>query len=123
MKYCSISSSTWYDRIKNNQTHSSSRVRERPVPTYTINPNGSDVMDSTILSLLKGYRDQIEFRNAGGFQKIKHYIRRDHGFFINGKKLYRQCKKNKLLLPHNKKKIKSNRKICTNKVIDGPNQL
>lgn len=72
---------------------------------------------------MKKYRSQIEFINAGGYQKLKHYIRRDHGFFIKGKKLYRLCKKNKHLLPINKKKIKNNRKICTNKDVDGPNQL
>ena len=50
-------------------------------------------------------------------------MRRDYGFHINGKKLYRLCKENNLLLPRNQKKIKKNRKICTNKVITAPNQL
>ena len=80
-------------------------------------------MDSTIISTLKTIRAQENFKNSGGYQKLKHYLRRDYGFYINGKKLYRLCRENNLLLPRNKKKIKANRKICTNRTITGPNQL
>jgi putative transposase len=113
-----ISSSTWYDRLKDKELRASVKLRGRPKPGHTVNPDGTIVMDSTIISVLKDYRDQIEFKNSGGYQKLKHYLRRDYGFHINGKKLYRLCKEESLLLPRNKKKIKKNRKICTNKNVD-----
>jgi putative transposase len=122
LKVCNISSSTWYDRQKE-KVHSASKPRGRPIPGFTINPDGTYVLDSTITSTLKGIRDDVNFKNAGGYHKLKHYLRRDYGFHVNGKKIYRLCKENNLLLPRNKKKIKTNRKVCTNKVITGPNQL
>ena len=51
-----------------------------------------------------------------------HYLRRDYGYYINHKKIYRLCIENNLLLPRKKKKRKYN-KVCTNKTITGPNQL
>ena len=123
LKHCSVSSSTWYDRLKSIKPDIKARSSGRPIPGYTINPDGTYVTDATIISVLKEYRDKPEFKNAGGYQKLKHYLRRDYNFHINGKKLYRLCKDNKLLLPHNKKKIKKNRKICTYREITAPNQL
>ena len=123
LKCYSISSSTWYDRLKSVEEDRTRFSTGRPIPGYTINPDGSYVTDATIISVLKQYRKQPEFKNAGGYQKLKHYLRRDYNFHINGKKLYRLCKKNKLLLPHNKKKIRTDRKICTYREITGPNQL
>lgn len=52
-----------------------------------------------------------------------HLLRRDYGFHINHKKIYRLCKENKLLLPKNKKKLKFNRKISKNRKITKSNQL
>ena len=124
LKICEVPSSTWYDRIDcRNGPLGPQKARGRPVPGYTVNPDGSYITDTTIIATLRSYRDRLEFKNAGGYQKLKHYLRRDYCFHVNGKKLYRLCKENKLLLPRNKKKIKSNRKICTNKTIDAPNQL
>lgn len=52
-----------------------------------------------------------------------HLLRRDYGFYINHKKIYRLCKENNLLLPKNKKKLKLNRKVSKNRRITKPNQL
>jgi len=122
LKACRVPASTWYDNQREKSTNPH-KTRGRPIPGFTINPDGSYILDSIIVSTLKKYRKNENFQNAGGYQKLKHYLRRDYGFYINGKKLYRLCKENNLLLPRNQKKIKKNRKICTNKVITAPNQL
>jgi putative transposase len=93
------------------------------VPGYTENPDGTVTMDSSIVAALKKYREAPEFMNAGGYHKLKYYLRRDYNFYVNHKKLYRLCREHGLLLPKNKKKIKSNRKICTNRVVYKPNQV
>ncbi len=98
-------------------------LRGRPVPGYTINPNETIVRDQAVVQALKNYRDQIEFSNAGGYQKLKHYLRRDYGYSINLKKLYRLCDENKLLLPTNRKKLRRARKLCENRVINASNKL
>lgn len=123
LRSCSISSSTWYERLKKVKSDKKMHSSGRPIPGHTINHDGTYIMDATIVSVLKRYREKPEFKNAGGYQKLKYYIRRDHNFYINGKKLYRLCKENKLLLPRNKKKINKDRKICTYREITAPNQL
>lgn len=72
---------------------------------------------------MSDYRTQPEFINAGGYSKLKHYIRRDYGFYINHKKLYRLCKENNFLLSKVKKKKRRGVKVCMNRIITGPNQL
>ncbi len=76
-----------------------------------------------IVATLKKYRERPEFSNGGCYQKLKHYLRRDYGFHVNHKKLYRLCKEHKLLLPRNKKKVRINRKITENRTIYKPNHL
>jgi putative transposase len=93
------------------------------VPGYTINPDGTIVMDQTVVQALRSYRSEIEFSNAGGYHKLKHYLRRDYGYFINHKKLYRLCGEHSLLLPRNRKKVNKVRKLCENRVINAPNRL
>ena len=93
------------------------------MPGYTVNPDGTYVMDSSVVAALRAYRERPEFMNGGGYHKLKYYLQRDYNFFINHKKLYRLCKKNKLLLPRNKKKRKKNKKVCANRVVYKPNQL
>jgi len=91
------------------------KKRGRPVPGYTVNPNGTIVTDASIVKALRDYREGLNFSNAGGYHKIKHYLRRDYDYHVNHKKLYRLCKQEGLLLLHQKKKPKKNR--------TGPNQL
>lgn len=56
------------------------------MPGYTVNRDGSILLDTSILSLLKGYRNQPEFMNGGGYFKLSKYLAVEHGFYINHKK-------------------------------------
>lgn len=124
LNVCGVARSTWYEQGIGRKTRiNSNSSRGRPIPGYTMNKDGSTIIDSSIVFLLKKYRERIEFVNSGGYHKLKFYLRRDYGFFINGKKLYRLCKENNLLLPRGKKKIKFSRRICINRKITSPNQL
>lgn len=122
VKYCHVANSTWYSKLKPRHCAELS-PRGRPMPGYTVNPNGTIVLDQTVVQALKNYRNEIEFSNAGGYQKLKHYLRRDYGYWINHKKLYRLCNEHKLLLPRNRKKLRRARKLCENRVINAPNKL
>lgn len=72
---------------------------------------------------LEKFRSQKEFSNGGGCKIIPHYFKRQYNLIINHKKIYRLCKKKKLLLPRNKKKIAKNIKVCMNRIITRPNRL
>lgn len=123
LRICEIPRSTWYYNQSEKVQAKPSGKRGRPFPGYTVNPDGTLVADSTVIKVLKSYRGQLEFSNAGGYHKLKHYLRRDYGYHINHKKLYRLCRENNILLPHRKKKPKRNRRVSCNRIIDGPNQL
>lgn len=125
LRVCEVSSSTWYDRKKVQQVEEKLKIKSkgRPVPGHTLNPDGTYVLDSSVVAALNSYRARPEFMNGGGYHKLKFYLQRDFKYFINHKKLYRLCKENKLLLPRNRKKRKKNKKICVNRVIYRPNQL
>ena len=122
IKYCDVANSTWYSKLKPRVSTNLS-PRGRPIPGYTINPDGTIVMDQTVVQALKSYRNEIEFSNAGGYQKLKYYLQRDYNYWINHKKLYRLCDENKLLLPRNRKKLRRVRKLCENRIINAPNRL
>ena len=123
LNVCKISSSTWYDYKKEKPVNIKPKPRGRPIPGYTVNPDRTVVMDVSVVDAIKSYREKPEFMNGGGYHKLKYYLRRDFNYFINHKKLYRLCKKHKLLLPTNKKKIRENKKICVNREVYKPNQL
>lgn len=95
----------------------------RPIPGFTINRDGALILDATIVSLLKQYRAQPFFLNAGGYHVLRDYLRRDYNFFINPKKLYRICREEKLLLPKVKKRRKFGIKIAENRSVNTPNML
>jgi putative transposase len=118
-----INNSTWYKQKSASDLGNKVNVKGRPVPGYTINPDGTIIPDIVIVNALKDYRNQIDFSNAGGYQKLNHYLRKDFNFFVNPKKIYRLCRENKLLLPKHKKKRRKGGKVCINRIINGPNQL
>ena len=122
IKVCQLASSTWYSRIKGYIPKTKGK-RGRPIPGFSINPDGSKVLDPEIVKALGTYRAKPEFANAGGYTKLSRYLRRDYGYHVNRKKLYRICDEQKLLLPRNRKKIKGYRKLCENRVITAPNML
>jgi putative transposase len=72
---------------------------------------------------LENYRSRREFSNGGGYQKLTHYLRRDYGYMVNHKKIYRLCKDNDLLLPKKKKRKKRRSKRCVNRIISSPHQM
>ena len=120
--FCKISKSTYYHFIKP-KTDEIIKSIGRPIPGYSKKIDGTKTCDSTIISILKSYRNRLNFQNSGGCKILHHYLKRDHKLIVNYKKIYRLCKKNKLLLPKNKKKIKVNRKLSKNRIINSPNKL
>ncbi len=123
IKYASISNSTWYSQKHKVSEDHRRNNSGRPIPGYTVNPDGKIIQDKLILSALAQYRDQKEFSNGGGYQKLTHYLKRDYGYYINQKKVYRLCRENDLLLPKNKKKTKPKSKRCVNRLISKPYQM
>lgn len=120
---CRIANSTWYARHGVPRKVTTHQKRGRPIPGFTQNPDGTIVLDATVVLAIEGYRQEFNFSNAGGYHKLKHYLRRDYGYFVNHKKLYRLCDEHGLLLPRNRKKMRKCRKICKNRVITAPNKL
>lgn len=125
VRFTGISKSWYYQSIVNVKGGCPGHLKAKrhPIPGYSKSLDGTLVLDSAIVKILKDYRSQIEFQNAGGYQKLYHYLKRDHSIIVNPKKIYRLCKENDLLLPRNKKKIKNIRKVCYNRQINGPNQI
>jgi putative transposase len=126
LKHTGVASSTWYAYLKCLK-HSKEDKRKhnigRLAPGYSFDIHGNKIADALIVNALKKYREDINFHNGGGYLKFKHYLKKDYGYCVNKKKIYRLCKEHKLLLPLRKKKKWRNRKICMNRVITAPNQL
>lgn len=119
-----VPESTWYDnRDKAFKKDSREHNKGRPVPGHSTNPDGTIVLDSTIVSALKRYRTNPHYQNGGGYHKLTHYLRRDYGYHVNHKKIYRLCRENNLLLSLRRKKIRKNRRVSINREIYKPNQL
>jgi len=117
-----VANSTWYDQDKN-RAKNNVKIRGRKIPGYSLDETGVIYLDAKIVNILKSYRTNLLFDNAGGYYKLAKYIRREYGIIINPKKVYRLCTENKLLLPLKKKKKRRGRKICRNRVINEPNKL
>jgi len=127
LEFCGVARSTWYAQNTPLAGPASIRPltrRGRPVPGYTENRDGSLILDTAIVQWLSEYRDRIEFKNAGGVDKLQYYLRRDRGVYINRKKIYRLCRENDFLL---KKRSCSRRghprRVSRNHVVTVPNQL
>jgi putative transposase len=126
LKYTCVASSTWYDYLKRLQSPQEDKRafnRGRLPPGYSFDAQGKKVFDCQIVRALKKYRDDINFHNGGGYIKLKYYLKKDYGYCVNKKKIYRLCKEHDLLLPKRKKNKWRNRKICINRTITAPNQL
>lgn len=123
ISYSSIANSTWYQQSKKVEEDSRKNNPGRPIPGYTVNPDGSIIPDGLIVSALENYRSRKEFANGGGYQKLSQYLRRDYKYTVNPKKVYRLCQENGLLLPQKKKRKKRKSKISINRVITGPFQM
>jgi putative transposase len=123
IKYASLANSTWYNQRKKVVNDHRKNSLGRPVPGYTVNPDGSVILDDLIVSALQNYRSEKEFSNGGGYQKLSEYLRRDYQYYVNPKKIYRLCSENDLLLPKRKKRKRQRSKRCTNRVITKPYEM
>ena len=103
LKYARVARSTWYYSSKIKPRDKRIENKGRKPPGYTINRDNSFIFDQDILKILAKYRNEIEFKNGGGYIKLTHYLKREHGLYVNKKKIYRLCKENSLLLPQRKK--------------------
>lgn len=123
ISYASIANSTWYHQDKKVEEDGRKNNPGRPIPGYTVNPDGAIIPDELIVSALVNYRTRKEFANGGGYQKFSHYLRRDYNYTVNPKKIYRLCREHSLLLPHKKKLHKRRSRRCINRIITGPFQM
>jgi putative transposase len=123
LKYAGVNRASWYyfKRVKNKDKRSDNKGRKPP--GNTINPDGRLIEDAEIISHLEQYRNESEFYNGGGYIKLTHYLKREHGIYVNKKKIYRLCKENKILLERKKKTQKPWKSINKNHVITEPNHL
>ena len=94
------------------------------MPGFTINRDGSIIEDYIILDLLKNYRSEIHFMNAGGAKILTSYLACEHEVYVNHKKIYRLCRDNNLLLYTTQTvKLKIKKKRCEYQEVSAPNQL
>jgi putative transposase len=110
-----LSRSSWYFRAKDPEQDRRHHNAGRPVPGATLNPDGTWILDSTVAMLLAGYRARPEYSNGAGYRKLTKMLRRDHGMFINKKKIYRICDENGLLLEQRSKHSRPLRRIARNR--------
>lgn len=124
IKFSSVANSTWYKHKITKKEDGRKLNKGRPIPGYTINPNGEKITDQLIVIALKELRQRIEFNNAGGCKKLRVYLQRKYQYFVSEKKIYRLCKENKLLLPKRKKQThRRGRTLTVNRIVTRPNQV
>lgn len=95
----------------------------RKPPGFTVNRDGSIILDVTISSLIRDYRNQPEYANGAGVRKLKHLLRRDHRFYVNEKKIYRICRENGCLLARRSKLGVAKRRVAINRRVTRANQV
>ncbi len=81
------------------------------------------VLDGTVSLLLKGYRERQEHANGAGYRKLTKMLRRDHGNYVNKKKIYRIFLENELFLEQRSKCSRPARRIARNRIVIRPNQF
>ncbi|MFZ9596755.1 MAG: IS3 family transposase, partial [Bdellovibrionia bacterium] len=118
-----LSRSSWYFKQKAPDEDKRHQNSGRPIPGFTRNRDGSLVLDQAVSLLLKGYRDRPEYSNGAGYRKLTKMLRRDHGIYVNKKKIYRLCLENELLLEQRSRSSLPVRRIARNRIVTGPNQV
>lgn len=118
-----LSRSSWYFQAKSPDRDGRLVNRGRPVPGFSRNRDGTLVLDSSISMLLAGYRQRPEYANGAGYRKLTKMLRRDHGIYVNKKKIYRICEENGLLLEQRSRHSRPARRIAQNRIVTRPNQL
>lgn len=118
-----LSRSSWYFHAKTPEQDGRHQNSGRPVPGFTRNRDGTLILDASIVKLLTGYRDRPEYANGAGYRKLTKMLRRDHGVYVNKKKIYRICEENGLLLEQRSKHSRPARRIARNRTVTRPNQV
>lgn len=118
-----LSRSSWYFEPKADEEDARHQNPGRPAPGFTVNRDGTIVLDASIAMLLTRYRNKPEYQNAAGYRKLTKMLRRDYGIYVNKKKTYRICGEMGILLEQRSKSSRPSRLIARNRVITGPNQL
>ena len=118
-----LSRSSWYFLSKATADDLRHENPGRPVPGFTRNRDGSLILDTTLLMLLTGYRERPEYVNGAGYRKLTKMLRRDHGLYVNKKKIYRICDEKGLLLEQRSKHSRPARRIARNRIVVRPNQV
>jgi putative transposase len=118
-----VASSTWYKSQTQSTEDKRKNNKGRPKSQTSMTCTGEIVSDVLVIEALRNIRAQTFFQNGGGYRKLTHYLRRNFGYNINKKKVYRLCSENGLLLPRGVKKIKRRTPISVNRTISRPFQL
>lgn len=118
-----VTSSTWYQSQKQKSEDKRKQNKGRPNTQTSVTTEGETISDTIVIEVLKNMRKKPFFQNGGGYRKLTKYLRRNCGFIINKKKVYRLCLENGLLLPRQVKKIKRRTPISINRTVSRPFQV
>lgn len=118
-----VARSSWYASQQAPREDRRRHNTGRPATGYTRNQNGVLVLDTAVELLLKTYRERPEYANGAGYRKLTKMLRRDHGIYVNKKKIYRLCKEAGILLEPRSKGVRRYRNIARNREITGAKQL
>lgn len=121
LRAAGVSRSSYYFKTKEEDERKNNKGR--PAPGFTVNRDGSYILDVSILEIIKRYRMRIEYANAGGVRKLKHLMRRDYGIYVNEKKIARICAENALLLARRRSRGVASRRIAINREVIRPHQV
>lgn len=118
-----VPSSTYYQNAKPKSDDKRKFNKGRRPTSVTKTRDGTEVSNSVVVEAIKALRNQPNFSNGGGYKKLPHYLKRNFGFEINKKKVYRLCKENGLLLPRKKKPKRIRSPVAINRCITKPFSL
>lgn len=118
-----VSRSSWYFTGKPPGEDQRSENPGRPLPGFTTNRDGTLILDASLAMLLTRYREMPEYANGAGYRKLTKMLRRDHGLYVNKKKIYRICRENGLLLEQRSRRSRAYRRIAANRVVTAPKQV
>jgi putative transposase len=123
LRIVGLAESTYYDHIKRatDQTEPTIGKRGRRQPGYSVTEAGQKVSDEQIkewlLELVAGEE------HVYGYKLLAECLWNEYKLILNHKKSYRLCKDLDILQKQREKKLKHPRRLPTNRVVTGVNQL
>jgi putative transposase len=121
LRICDVARSTYYYRLRQPQQRERSNGG-RPIPGFSRDKLGKKVADARIKACIRRLLAREE-ESVYGYRKLTIALRRQYGFVINKKKVYRLCKELHLLQPQREQKNRVPRRVANNRIVTGPNQL